>query len=151
MQLQFLFCNVGVVIPLKKIEACRVKLTMSAAIKIILSFGSCFHHSAFLFFLNLFGQSLIHVHCKMNSFIYRHFYFSYGFVVSWYQKDFNFRFLQTYYKDLIILGKFVQWKTIYIPHRKCHTTVKYVPDICKCPKLFPGFKNFNYCFLKVNR
>ncbi|GAB5576673.1 polyhomeotic-like protein 3 isoform X2 [Prionailurus iriomotensis] len=28
-----------------------------------------------------------------------------------------------------VQGKFVQWKTIYIPHRKCHTTVKYVPDI----------------------
>lgn len=26
-------------------------------------------------------------------------------------------------------GQFVQWKTIYIPHRQCYTTVKYVPDI----------------------
>lgn len=147
MQLQFLFCNVGVVIPLKKIEACRVKLTMSATIKIMVLFPP---FSFFVFSLSIWSKLYIFIHYKMNSFIYRHFYFSYVFVVSWYQKDINFRFLQTYYKDLIILGKFVQWKTTYIPHRKCHTTVKYVSDICKCPKLFPRFKNFNYCFPKVN-
>jgi hypothetical protein len=59
-------------------------------------------------------------------------------------------FLETYYSGHIILGKFIQWKTIYIPYRKCHTAVKYVPDICKYPKFFLGLKNFNCCFPKIN-
>ncbi|EPY78456.1 polyhomeotic 3-like protein [Camelus ferus] len=61
--------------------------------------------------------------------------------------------VQTHCKDLIILGKFVQWKTTYIPHRKCHTTVKYVPDIyqplyfsytCTVNKPFPGFQFYQW-------
>ncbi|PNJ32831.1 PHC3 isoform 15 [Pongo abelii] len=33
-------------------------------------------------------------------------------------------------------GKFVQWKTIYISHRKCYTAVKYVPNVCKSLNFF---------------
>ncbi|GAB1287437.1 Polyhomeotic-like protein 3 [Apodemus speciosus] len=28
-----------------------------------------------------------------------------------------------------VQGKFVQWKTSYIPHRQCYTAVEYVPDL----------------------
>ncbi|PNJ32830.1 PHC3 isoform 14 [Pongo abelii] len=52
------------------------------------------------------------------------------------QKVLNFRFLPTYSKSVTILGKFVQWKTIYISHRKCYTAVKYVPNVCKSLNFF---------------
>lgn len=99
-----------------------------------------------------------HVECEMICFIHRleHFYCSFVLLL-WLkevfdffppQGSFNFMFLQTYYNSFIILGKFVQWKTIYIPYRKCHTTVKYVSDICKYPKISPAFKNFIVVFQK---